>query len=353
MRINLPGLLIERQKSGARRYRVRVEGNKQLRILLHVTPDDPEFMEHYRAARAGFSSPAPQRLADTAIPHSLAWLTYRFEAAMHERVNASLMHAGTLKQRASFYARLREAHGDKHMVMPRAKVMEIRDGLAGTPGAADNMVKAIRAMYGWAVDMGHVQENPAVGVPAINRGTGAVPWSVDDLQAFRDRHPKGTMAYLALTLFMFTAARIGDVAQLGRQHERTIDRVRHLDWQPEKKGSARVCIPIMPPLAEAIAAQTVVGQTYLLNAWGRPFASKAVFGNWFRDRVREAGLDDRSAHGIRKAAGELMALAGATQYHIMAVHGHTQARTSESYTSGVNRTRLAREAMQAMAGIEW
>lgn len=70
---------------------IRVEGNKQLRILLHLTPDDPEFIEHYRAARAGFSSPAPKRLADTAIPHSLAWLTYRFEAAMHEKVNASLM----------------------------------------------------------------------------------------------------------------------------------------------------------------------------------------------------------------------------------------------------------------------
>jgi len=41
---------------------------------------------------------------------------------------------------------------------------------------------------------------------------------------------------------------------MGRQPERMIDGVRHLDWQPEKRGSARVCVPVLPPLADAIAA---------------------------------------------------------------------------------------------------
>lgn len=176
---------------------------------------------------------------------------------------------------------------------------------------------------------------------------------MDDLQAFRDRHPKGTMAHLALTRFMFTACRIGDAYRLGRGHERKIHGITYLDWQPEKKGSARVTIPILPPLADAISAQTLIGPTYLLNGWGRPFASSAAFGNWFRDRVGEAGLENRSPHGIRKAAGELMALEGASQYHIMAVHGHTQAKTSEGYTQGVNRQKLAAEAMRMLSDMAW
>jgi integrase len=240
------------------------------------------------------------------------------------------------------------------MAMPRAKVIEIRDDMAATPGAADNMVKALSALYRWAAERGHVSDNPAKGVSRlIQSHEGAVPWSIEDLEQFRARHKVGTMAHLALTLFTFTACRAGDAVILGRKHERKDGPVTWLDWQPDKRGSQRVRIPILPHLAAAIAAQKVAGETYLLTAHGKPFASSAAFGNWFRDRVAEAGLTNRSPHGIRKAAGELMALAGATQYHIMAVHGHAQARTSEVYTQGVNRRHLAQEAMEKMRGLAW
>lgn len=351
MRVNLPGLMKERQRSGRYTYRVRVRGDKTRKIALGVDPDHPEFMARYEAARRGVKYQTPEERGP--IPKSVAWLSLTFEAAMQERVTAGLMHRSTLKQRRAFYDRLRAEHGDKHMAMPREKVVEIRDGMTATPGAADNMVKAIRALYAWAVERGHVADNPATGIGKINRGTGAVPWSVDDLKAFRKQHPKGTMAHLALTLFMFTACRVGDAYRLGRGNEVKRGGITYLDWQPAKRGSARVVVPILPPLAEAIAAQKVVGPAYLLNGWGRPFASSAAFGNWFRDRVGEAGLEGRSPHGIRKAAAELLALEGASQYHIMAVQGHTQAKTSEGYTSGVNRHRLAEEAMQMLRGLDW
>lgn len=349
MRVNLPGLMKERLPSGAFRYRVRPIGDKSRKITLTLTPDDPGFPEQYTAARNGQKPDAPQ----TAIPHSLAWLIAKYQDAMAAKVEAGLMDAGTAKQRRAFYARLVADYGDKHMLIPRHKITEIRDGMAMTPGAADNMVKSLRAMFAWAEGERLIRENPATGISKINRGTGAVPWSVDDLQAFRTRHPKGTMPHLALTLFMFTACRIGDVVKLGRGNEIKRGGITYLSWQPGKRGSSLVTVPIMPPLSDAIAAQKIVGPAYLLNAHGKPFASGAAFGNWFRDRVAEAGLIDRSPHGIRKAAGELMALAGATQYHIMAVHGHTNAKTSEVYTQGVNRQKLAEEAMQKMGSMSW
>ena len=352
MRVNLPGLLVERTASGAVRYRVRPAGNKARRITLTVQPGHSLFPAQYEAARRG-EKPTPADAISQAIPRSLAWLMDDFESAMAAKVAAGQMNAGTAKQRTAFYARLRPKYGNKHMEMPRAKIIEIRDGMAATPGAADNMVKALRALFAWAVEVERMKDNPAKGIGKINRGTGAIPWSVEDLERFRARHPQGTMAHLALTLFMFTACRIGDVVTLGRGNEIRQEGIAYLAWKPEKRGSARVMVPIMPPLAEAIAAQKVVGPAYLLNAHGKPFASGASFGNWFRDRVAEAGLTDRSPHGIRKAAGELMALAGATQYHIMAVHGHTNAKTSEIYTQGVNRQKLATEAMQMMASMRW
>ncbi|MDP1669812.1 hypothetical protein [Phaeovulum sp.] len=69
--------------------------------------------------------------------------------------------------------------------------------------------------------------------------------------------------------------------------------------------------------------------------------------------VRGGGAEGLSSHGIRKAAGELLALQGASQYHIMAVHGHSSAKTSEVYTKGVERDRLAEQAMRMLEGMEW
>lgn len=353
MKIVLPGLLKEKLPSGAIRYRVRAEGKKWLRIPLAIGPDDPLFLEHYRAARAGIRLAPTASPEEAAIPQTVEWLTYAFEKVMRDRVKAGLMDTKTLKQRAAFYARLRKEYGQKHMDMPASAVVKIRDDMTATPGAADNMVKAIRALYEWAIAHGHVTTNPAKGIGKINRGTGATPWSVDDMRKFRERHPLGTAAHLALTIFVFTSCRIQDVTKLGRGNEVVRDGVTSLSWQPSKRGSAAVVVPILPPLAKAIAAQKVIGPTYLLTEYGKPFASGAAFGNKFRKWCAEAGLTDRSPHGVRKAAAELMALEGASQYHIMAVQSHTQAKTSEVYTKGVDRARLAAEAMQMLAGMEW
>ena len=233
------------------------------------------------------------------------------------------------------------------MKMPQAELIKLRDKRAATPGSADNFVKSVRAMYAWALERNIVSANPAVGISKINRdGTGAKPWTLDDLTAYRERHKFGTMAHLALTLFMFTACRIGDAVLLGRGHELRRGNTIWLDMQPSKRGSSRVRIPMLPPLYKATRAVTVVGPTYLLNEHGKPFASKNAFGNKFRQWCEEAGLKGLSSHGIRKAAGELLALQGASQYHIMAVHGHSSAKTSEVYTKGVRLANLVDEADQ-------
>ena len=352
-RVDLPGLLKESMPSGRFRYRVRVEGKKWIRIALSVGPDHREFLDHYRAAHAGVQLGKDATPATAAVPKTVDWPSHAFEAAMGARVAAGLMHKGILHQRAQFYVRLRAEYGAKDMNMPRHIVMRIRDSMTATPGAADNMIKAIRALYAWGIDQAHVSDNPASGISTINRGTGATPWSVSDMKQFRSTHPIGTVPHLALTLFMFTACRIDDVVKLGRGNETLRDGIASLSWMPGKRGSAPVTVPIMPPLERALAARKIVGSTYLLSMLGRPYASGAAFGNKFRRWVAEAGLTDRSPHGIRKAAAELMALEGASQYHIMAVHGHTQAATSEIYTKGVNRTKLAAEAMSMMTGMDW
>ncbi len=361
MRVDYPGLLREVLPSGAVRWRVRVARQKTRRIALTIGPDHRLFAEHYHAARAGITLPKPEDDKLGALPGSIGWLVQIYLMAMDTAVKDGAMAESTRLQRRVFLEWLRGKRGPyRAATMSAADLITLRDEKTATPGAADNFVKAVRAMYAWGVDRQHVPQNPAKGVGKLNRAEkGATPWTVADLKAYRDRHPPGTMAHLALTLFMFTACRISDVVLLGRGHEIQRKGTTWIDFQPVKKGSKRVRIPMLPPLFKATRAGAVVGRTYLLTDHGQPFASSSAFDNKFRAWIIAAGLTDaegkatRSSHGIRKAAGELLALEGASQYQIMAVHGHASAKTSQIYTDRVDRDELAAAAMEKLAGMDW
>jgi integrase len=352
MRADWPGLKIEQAASGLPRYRVRVEGNPAARITIPVGPESPYFREYYHAARQGRKlSEHPRRV----IPGSIAWLVEAYIDAM-PRLPKQL-DPGTIKQRSVFLQWLRAEAGEYAASMPKSALIQLMDKKAATPGAAVNFLKSVRAMYAWAIDRDLVKTNPTTGIKRTPDGGGAIPWTLADLAQYREYHAAGTVPHRALTLFMFTACRIGDAFRLGPGNEIERDGGLWLDWQPAKKGSSRVTIPMMPPLVTA--TRGLKGPAYLVNEWGVPFASSAAFGNAFRDWVVDAGMVDaegkaaRSSHGIRKAAGELLALHGATQYHIMAVHGHSNASTSEIYTRGAERAKLAGQAMQMLDGMAW
>lgn len=359
VRVDFPGLLIERHRNGTLRIRVRVEGDTARRIHIPVAPDHPDFAHHYHAARAGETW---QPKGMPAVAQSLDWLARSYLDFLDKMVQAGQMSAATLKQRRSVLSRLcdfvgqeGDRYGDCHMDAPAAAFVEIRDAWAAHPGAADNLTKTIRALYRWAMERGHMAHNPAAGIGTINKNPqgGAVPWSADDLTAFKTAHPPGSMAHLWLTLQAFTACRIGDAIWLGRAQETTINGITCLDWQPRKKGSARVTIPMLPPLYTATRAMTLIGPTYLLSDKGKPFASVEALRVRVQRWCETAGLPERSSHGIRKAMAAWMAQAGCTQHQIMAVMAHTQAKTSEIYTRTANRQILAADGIQALAGLAW
>lgn len=361
MKINYPGLLKERLRSGKFRYRVRVEGDKTRRIAIPVPPDHPDFANYYWAARGGEQLKLDGTGKIEPPQNSLDWLTRLYLIDLEERVKSGTASPLTLKTRKGQLARLcnmTDADGDRFGLcncnLPPEWCYSVLDKMHATPGAADNMMKIIRSVYRWGISRGHAKNNPAIGIPKVHSGNGgATPWTIADLNTYRAKHPKGTAAHLCLTLFMFTACRISDAIILGRRHEITRDGVLWLAWQPKKKGAAFVEIPILPPLQQAIRAAKVVGPTYNLTQHGRPFSSPEGLRNRFRKWCDAAGLEGLSSHGIRKAAGELLAEAGCSQHEIMAIHGHSKASTSEIYTKGANRRVLAAEAMSKLKGMKW
>jgi integrase len=177
---------------------------------------------------------------------------------------------------------------------------------------------------------------------------GFYTWSRDDVAAFIRRHPKGTMAYLALCLMLFLGARRGDAVRLGPPNLK--DGV--MTYVPRKTAHKRAeasVKPVLPPLAEAIKSTRTAGlRTFLVTQGGKPF-SDAGFGNKMRDWCDQAELPECSAHGLKKIAATICAEAGATDRQMMALFDWSSEKMAGVYTSKANKVRLAQAGAAALA----
>ena len=230
--------------------------------------------------------------------------------------------------------------------LPRAALIHIRDAWGARTAQADNCIKAFRAVYSG------LDSTPTAGIKSVHASRGgATAWSIAEVRQFMAQHPSGTAARMWMMLAMFSTARISDLTKLGRGHEIQRDGITWLEWQPGKKGSAFVSLPLAPQLIEEARAQIVIGSAYILNAHGKPFRSSGALGIRVQRWTDTAGLTQRSSHGLRKAGAVLLAESGATQHQIMAVMAHTSPQTSEIYTRSAARARLAAEAMRSISGF--
>jgi len=178
---------------------------------------------------------------------------------------------------------------------------------------------------------------------------------------YEARHPIGTKARLAFDLLLYTGVRRSDVVGLGPQMERwfsetspdgTTFEVQKLVFT-ETKGSSRIVktheLPILPPLRQSIDATLTGHLVYLVTEFGKPHSAKG-FGNWFKKRCRQAGLEDLSAHGLRKLGAQRCAEAGATEHQLMALFGWTNPQQAAVYTRKANRAKLESQAALLLQG---
>lgn len=357
MKLRFPGYVPERMASGEIRHRVRVEGQPKKRIRIPVGPDDPAFSEHYYAARAGLLIEA-KRIKPT-VRHSLDELTHDYLAWFNDQVEAGHTSRLTLKQRKSLLAKvcdMTDPNGERlgalHYDLGTEGVMHMIDQWGARTAQADNSRKALSAVYRWAMPRGRAQSNPCAGLSNVHKSRGgAKPWTVLELKTFLEHHPHGSTARRWLFLSTFTACRISDAVTLGRGNEVIRDGITYLDWQPQKKGSAFVSVPMAPQLLAELRAAKVEGKAYILSEHGRPFRTAASLHERIRRWVAAAGLQGLSQHGLRKAMGELLAEAGATQHQIMSVMAHTKPATSAIYTDRADRRRMAAAAMESIKGF--
>lgn len=341
--VRLKYVTTERLPSGAMRYRFRRNGKV---TTLQGEPGSREFHEHY----AALIDNVPV-VASRATRGSVEWLVGLFLADLERKVAARLASPLTLKGKRHHLGRLVDEYGAKDANMPRSAVIKLADKFAGTPAAADNLLKAISGLYLWAIQREYVTcENPARDVKRLSKKTpGFAPWSAEDIAAYLDHHGAGTMARRALILAACTTARRGDLCQLGRQHEFTKDGRRWLRWTQNKAPHDVVEMPMSRALLADLAGHG--NMTYVLTSFGAPYTA-AGLGNAFRGWADAAGLKGRSLHGVRKGIAAMLTAGGAPSGEIDVLLGHEMGSPeTKIYVRSAARAGLAESVVDRIDGL--
>ena len=279
-------------------------------IRLRETPGTDAFIAEYRYALAATSTPKAHALS--AAHGSLSWLCEKYFASGEFKT----LSLSTRTVRRRILERICEVDGDKPFArMEPRHVRDLRDEKTG-PEAANGVLKALRALFAWAVAQELANTNPAKGVPKIRYKTdGFHTWTIDEVRQYEATHASGTKPRLALALMLYTGARRGDVVLLGRQ----MIRDGWLTFTASKTGTV-VSIPIVPELQTELELAPKENLTILVTAYGRPF-TPAGFGIRFREWCNQAGLKNCTAHGLRKAGATIAAERGASEAQLNAIFG--------------------------------
>jgi integrase len=304
------------------------------RVRIKAIYGTPEFEMAYQAAINGESPQATGKAAKGSL--EWLWMLYRQTGAWTD------LSMATRRQRENIMHGVLKTGGNKPLSSITGSA--IKHGIdRRKPFAARHFVDTMRGLYKWAVAAEHVTSDPTAGKAVAKPKTKGFPvWTEEDLEQFERRWPIGTRERVMFDVYLYTGLRRGDAAKLGKQHIRngviTID--------TEKTGT-RVTIPVLPELAETIAAGPTGELSIIASKKGQPIR-KEVLGNLFREACRAAGIN-KSAHGIRKAAATRAANNGATVATLEAIFGWEGGQMAALYTRAADRKALAAEHMTKLS----
>lgn len=301
-------------------------------------PTNAGFHESYLTALAA-SGPTERRVIGAG---SLEWLIaqYRGSTAYTGFSNA------TRRQRDNIFKHVIENAG-KHPYksITRRHIVKGREDRATTPAQSRNFLDAMRGLFRWALEAGHVSTDPTAGVANPKRvaGPGFKIWSEADVEAYRGRWPLGTRERVWLEVLIGTGARRGDAVTIGRQHLRN----GLIGIETQKEG-VWAYVPVLPEMAEAIEAGPTGDLTFITGKTGRNL-TKETFGNMFRAACAAAGVE-RSAHGIRKYTTTAYAEAGLSDAELESIFGWVRGSSMAAhYSRNAERQRMAQGAAGKIA----
>jgi integrase len=345
VKIRLKGITEDRDRHGNVRVYYRVKGRPKVR--LSEPYGSAAFMEEYRCAELGIpyrSSDPTTRAKEQRKPAAEG--TFENLCQQYYKRAASEISELTMYQRRKTLERICNAYpGAAWADITPKLLVAIRDNMASTPGARNNITKAVGALFSWAKDVHITDTNPAHGIRRLKSGDGFHAWSPAELAQFVKAHPAGTKPYRALVFFLFTGLRVSDVARLGWINFIEGSRIVLSPAKTKRSSGVEVDIPVLPPLMAEILKTPREQGTFIITDYGKPYSIKS-FGMKFAAWCEKAGLPNCSAHGLRKIGAAIAAELGASEGQLMAIYGWTTLQQASLYTKSANRRRMSDAGMK-------
>lgn len=306
------------------------KGDAGERILTKL-PDikDPRFGDCYARAKAARTNRSNKRGILT-----LDGLIRQYQRSPEFRsLSASSQKSYTLYlERANRLLRSKKGDSPPAKLIERKDVLAVRDALADTPGAANQVVRAMGALFAWAIDNEKAKVNPAEKVKKF-AAVPHEPWPTELLEEAISDPQVG----MPVALLYFTGQRINEVVKMSwcdigdgfmRVHVQKTQ--RHLE------------VAILPELGGMLSSQPKESVAILTNANGRPWTSSGLrykLQTWAKERGHKV-----VPHGLRKNAVISLLEAGCTVAEVSGITDQS-IQMIEHYAKRVNKLGLGRAAV--------
>lgn len=311
-------------------------------IRLRAEYGTEAFWCEYEAALKG-EAPAPIRVRSG----SLQWLYDRYRETMSWRE----LSAATRRQRENIFKGVMDTSGHLPFLTVRQRdVMDGRDRRHNTPAQARNFLDAMRGLFRWAHEAGHIKIDPTAGVrnPKRKATEGFKAWTDEDVGRYETRWKAGTRERVWMHVLLYIGARRGDAVLLGRQQIKA-GVLTFVTEKGREKRRIEVTRRIEPELVTTLAVGPTGDLAFICGKGGEPL-TKESFGNVFKEACVAAGIMDKAAHGLRKLSATIWAERGATEHELMAMFGWMTPAMAALYTRGAHRRTMALNAHDRLIG---
>lgn len=257
---------------------------------------------------------------------------YEKSPEFHKLAESSKRSYSRYLAKANLLIRTRAKDSPPARKIEKADVIDLRYQLSDTKGAASQTIRALGALYAWAIDNEKVHHNPASKVTLFDAKEHP-PWP-EDLVEDGLADPQVGMA---VALFFFTGQRINEVVKM-RWDDVKAD---HMTVYVQKtKSDCKVAI--LPELREMLDAQAKPATTILTNANGQPWTQSGLrqkLQAWAKARGYHV-----VPHGLRKNAVNSLFEAGCTAAEVSGITDQSIGML-EHYAKGRNKLKLGQAAV--------
>lgn len=261
------------------------------RVRLPNNPQTPEFWNAVRQAQGAFGPTSVDTINALIDAFEVSWATRQ-----------RILSAGTLRQYRRYLKPARNAWGDlpARELRPRHVDAMIRKLGAEKPGAANNVLDAMKAMVAWAngpVEL--LTHDPTKGVERFPKGKGHIPWTEEQME-YAELNFTGSIRRFYF-LSRYTGQRISDTVRLNPN-----DEDEGGFSLPQKKTGVKPWCPIFPELEVEMATWERRPGPYILQEEGRskgkPYSTNQMWKALDRERKKHPVLAGAVPHGLRANA---------------------------------------------------